>query len=313
MGQSNNKVEPLNIKNQTEKSRFCKLTLKECFALVIGTAIPVAIGIYTAVTNEQIEKSAKLAAAEQRAFDLKQAAAVYQQKLYKDFVDAVYILHKDGELNDSVDPWVFANARYRAVNHEFDVIRKADVLQFLKEKKMIGRRACLNGCEPKNVEDIIRLNGLNFDNLNLSSETDNLYQLNFSCIQFDQVSMRNVKFSHVNLNGVTFTDSRLGGVQFEDSSLNCSSFNNTELIGVDFGKSTLNGARFNNANLFKAKLTPNQIEQAHFGNVKMPNGTMSVSNRPTTPIIISVSNTTMIPITSNVILVFHSRNYVNRC
>jgi hypothetical protein len=298
MAQSNNQVEPLYIKNQTVKPRFWKLTLKECLALVIGAAIPVAIGIYTTVTNEKMGKSAKLAGDEQRAFDLKQAAAVYQQKLYKNLLDAVYILHKDGELNGSADPWAFANARYRAVHREFDAIRKAHILQFFKEKQMIGRRKCINGCESKNIEDIISLKGLNFDNLNLSSETDNLYQLNLSCIQFDQVSMRNIIFSNVNLNGVTFIDSRLSGVKFEDSSLNCSTFNNTILIGADFGNSTLNDARFNNVNLLKAILTQNQIEQAHFENVIMPNGTTVISKTTTT--------------TSNIILLFCSRNYTNK-
>ena len=283
MGSSHSQVEPLNEETQTKRSRCYSLTLKECLALLIGTAIPVAIGIYTAITNEQIEQSAKRAADEQRAFDLKQAAAAYQQKLYKNFLDAVYTLHKDGELNHSADPWAFANARYRAVHHDFDTIRKAQVLQFLKQKQMIGRRNCISGCESKNIRDTITLSGLNFDNLSFISETDSLYQLNLSCVPFDQVSMRNVRFSHVNLNGATFTDSRLGGAQFEDSSLNCSSFNSVELVEVDFSRSTLYNARFNNSNLFKAKLTAQQREQARFENVTMPDGTMSESYTTTRP------------------------------
>jgi hypothetical protein len=267
-------VQPLNINEPTKKSPFLRITLKEILTLFIGTAIPVAIGIYTSVTNEQMHKSAKLAADEQQriaterqAFDLKRAAELYQQQIYKDFLDAMYTLDKDGKLNDSAEPWAFANARYRAAHREFDAIRKGQALLFLKERQLIGRQKCITGCEEKNRTDIINLAGLSFDSLNLISETGNLSRLDLSCVEFDRVSMINAIFSYTNLNGVVLKNSRLNGVKFKDSSFNCSKIINTELHGTDFDNSNLNGALFNNVDLSTTTLTQEQKLMARFENV----------------------------------------------
>lgn len=279
-----NQVTPFNKQDPPKKSYRWKITLKDCLALFIGAAIPVAIGIYTSVTNEQMQKAAQRAedkqqsmAAERQAFDLERAAKLYQQQLYQKFLDAMYTLHRDSEFNDSADPWAFANARYRGVHREFDAIRKAQALVFLKEKELIGRQKCTTGCESKLVKDIIRLNGLNFDNLNLSSENDNLSQLDLSCVEFDQISMRNAVFSNANLNGAIFRNSRLNGAKFEGSSLNCAKVNKTQLHGANFSDSNLNGTIFNNVDLSTVTLTQEQKQKAHFENVIMPNGTKIIS------------------------------------
>ncbi|CAF1509992.1 unnamed protein product, partial [Rotaria sordida] len=95
-------------------------------------ALPIVVGIYTAVTNEKMQKSARCAedkqesfVAERQAFHLERATELYQQQLYNNFLDMMYTLHRDSELNDSAKPWKFANACYRAVHREFDTIRKA--------------------------------------------------------------------------------------------------------------------------------------------------------------------------------------------
>ncbi len=271
MPQANNVVLPVNMKSSAVKARFCRITFKEILTILIGTAIPVAIGVYTTITNEQIQKAAKLAADEQervanerQIFDLKQATKLYQQQLYKTFLDDIYTLYKDGELNDSANPWVFANARYRAVHREWDTFRKELVLQFFKEQRLIGRQECTTECEIKNIEDIIRLNGLSFDHINLSSQTGSLKKLDLSCISFDEISMVNATISYTNLNGITFINSRLNGTKFQDVSFQCAAFYNTQLDGTDFGNSNLEGARFIDVNLSTTKLTPKQKQQAIF-------------------------------------------------
>ncbi|CAF1527427.1 unnamed protein product, partial [Rotaria sordida] len=279
-----NQVRPFNDENLTGKTRHCKITLKEVLTLLVGSTIPVAIGIYTAVTNEQLQKSAQRAenkqhsiATERRAFDLEQAFELYQQQLYKNFLDAMYILHRDGELNDSAEPWAFANARYRAAQREFDPIRNAQALIFLKEKQLIGREKCSTKCQSKLVKDIIRLNGLNFDNLNLSSETGNLSRLDLSCVEFEQISMINTVFFYTNLNGVIFSNSRMTGAKFQGSSLSCSQFINTELHGANFYDSNLNDTIFNNVDLSTVTLSQKQMQVAHFANAILPNGTKITS------------------------------------
>ena len=248
-----NQATPIDLKKRPVDSKYCFLTLKDLLSILVGITIPVAIGVYGTISAGQAEKSAKIAAdeqqriaAERRTFDVQRATDLHQQQLYKDFIDAMYVFHRDGELNDSANPWAFANARYRAVHREFDGLRKVQALLFLKEKQLIGRRTCITGCETKDVEDIIRLKGMSFDNLNLASETGGLNALDLSCIQFDGISMMNSSFSQANLNGVTFNNSRLNGSKFNDVSFNCASFENTELGGVDFGGSNMSGAVFVN-------------------------------------------------------------------
>ncbi|CAF4507323.1 unnamed protein product, partial [Didymodactylos carnosus] len=36
-----------------------------------------------------------------------------QQQIYNDFIDNIYTLHRDSELNETSKPWAFANARYK--------------------------------------------------------------------------------------------------------------------------------------------------------------------------------------------------------
>ncbi|CAF0977567.1 unnamed protein product [Didymodactylos carnosus] len=164
---------------------------------------------------------------------------------------------------------------YRAAHLQWDVVRKAHALQFLKEKGLIGKQERITGCELQQLIDIIRLNQLNLDNLYLLSQTGSLNQLNMKCVQFEQVSMTNATFSFVDLNGASFDGSRLNGVKFEGSSLICANFNGTELDGTDFGDSNLTDAQFINVNLSTAKLTENQRYQAKFENSTMSNTTVS--------------------------------------
>ena len=277
---SHDQVAPLDVRPRPRtSSKFCRLTLKDILSILVGITIPIAIGVYGAVNNEQAQKSAKLAAdeqqriaAERRTFDVQRATDLHQQQLYKDFIDAMYVFHKDGELNDPASPWAFANARYRAVHRDFDGLRKVQALLFLKEKQLIGRRTCITGCETKDVEDIIRLKGMSFDNLNLASETGGLNALDLSCIQFDGISMMNSSFSQANLNGVTFNNSRLNGSKFNDVSFNC----------ADFGNAELGGASFVNTDLSRTKLTEAQLGQAYLKNVTMGNGTILTSETTTT-------------------------------
>lgn len=282
-----NQVTPFNMKGLKEKSTRWNITVKDCIALLIGTAIPVAIGIYTTVTNGQMQESAQRTedqqqriAAERLAFDLERADQLYQQQLYHKFLDAMYTLHIDGQLNDSADPWAFANARYRSVHREFDAVRKGQALLFLKEKELIGRQKCITGCESKLVKDIIRLNGLNFDNLNLTSDTGNLSQVDLSCVDFDQISMANAVFSNANLNGVSFKNSRLNGAKFEESTLACAKVSDTELRGTNFNNSNLNGTVFSNVDLSTVILTEDQRQEAHFENeIKTTSATTTTSRK----------------------------------
>ena len=277
MAQAQNQDLPLAVEKPRPKSRGWMRTLSEVIKLLMEIALPVAVGVYTAVSSEQVNKSANVAASEQHRiavsrqdFDMDRSNKAYQQQLFKEFLDTVYTFHKDGELNDSANPWPFANARYRAVHPEFDADRKGQALLFFKEKRMIGRRVCITGCEEKNRDDIIRLEGLKFDQINLNSEIGSLSLLNLGCIRFDRISLINASFANVDLKGVSFSNARLTGAKFTHISANCTRFDNMDLYGVDFGQSNLSGVVFSNSNLSTVNLTATQKAEASFFNVIMP-------------------------------------------
>lgn len=278
MIKSRTQILPVHVEHSRPRPIQPRITLKDCLTLVIGTAIPVAIGIYTAITNERMQQATQRAedkqqsiADERRTFEMQRAHEIYQQGLYEKFLETMYTFHRDGELNESAEPWAFANARYRTLHREFDAIRKSQALIFLKEKELIGRQKCTTGCELKTVPDIIRLKGLNFDNLNLNSDTDGLSQLDLSCVEFDEISMRNTTFSYANLNGAVFKNSRLSGATFQGSSLNCAQIEKSQLNGTNFSGSILNGTIFKEVDLSTTTLTDKQKNEAHFENITISN------------------------------------------
>ncbi|CAF1381521.1 unnamed protein product [Adineta steineri] len=123
------------------KRAFWHFTFKDILTILCSAAIPIALAIYTTIGSQQQKREAEktrqfdLAQAEKiREFDLQQSRELRQQTLYDGFLNNIYKLDKDGYLNDTKNPWAFANAYYRAAHRQWDTIRKADVLQFLKEK-----------------------------------------------------------------------------------------------------------------------------------------------------------------------------------
>ncbi|CAF1061821.1 unnamed protein product [Adineta steineri] len=244
-----------------KKRVFWHFTFKDILTILCSAAIPIALAIYTAIGSQQQKQQDE----KKQKFDLEQSTQLRQQTLYDEFLNNIFKLDYYGYLKERKNPWAFANAYYRAADRQWDAIRKADILKFLKEKQLIGRNNCTNGCKTTNLDDIIRLNELNFDNVRLASQTGVLNKLDLQCVSFDQVSMSNGEFSFVNLNGVSFDRARLDNVKFDGSSLLCASFNGTNLIGAQFSNSDMTGA----------KLTEEQIKQASFHNVIMPCGEKS--------------------------------------
>lgn len=258
------------------KTKFCRLTLNEILTIVCATFIPIILGIYTGVTSMQEQKQAD----EMREFDLNRAAELRQQAVYDKFLDDMYKLDMDGYLDDTKNPWSFANARYRAAHRQWDTTRKGDALQFLKEHKLIGKAKTFDKHTTKAVFDIISLAGLNFDNVQLASATGALNPLNLDDVVFDRVSMNNAQFSFVNLKQASFSYARFNNVKFLDASLANAHFDNTELGSADFGNSDLTDTQFLNVNLSTTKLTQTQIGQAIFFNSTLPNGTaIATTNR----------------------------------
>ncbi|CAF4644887.1 unnamed protein product, partial [Rotaria magnacalcarata] len=93
---------------------YFKLTFHQLLSVLITAAVPVLIGIYTGIATYQQIKAAD----ERRDFDFKQATELQRQHLYNNFINDIYQLHKDDELNDTRSPWAFANARFRVLHRQ---------------------------------------------------------------------------------------------------------------------------------------------------------------------------------------------------
>lgn len=239
------------------KGSFFELNCNDILTILCAAAVPIALGIYTAITYQQEQDQQQ----KMQELSLNQATEARRDKIYDTFLKNVYNLDKHGYLHPNQTPWAFANAYYRAAHRQLDANRKGDVLQFLKERQLIGRNNCTNTCGYKVDDDIIRLSELSFDHMNLSSQTGTLNRLDLTCVSFDQVSMNNVTFVFADLTGASFDKSRLIDVNFGNSSLVCASFNGTQFENVDFGVSDLTGAKFHGYDTSKLNLNEKQRAQ----------------------------------------------------
>ncbi|CAF1026556.1 unnamed protein product [Adineta steineri] len=145
-----------------DKRSFWNFTFKDILTFLCSAAIPIALAIYTAIGSEQQKQEAR----ETRQFDLEQSIESRQQILYDEFLNNIFKLDRYSYLKEEESPWAY----YRAAHRQLDKIRKGDALQFLKEKQLIGRNNCTDGCRTTHLGDIIRLNELNFDNVRLASQ-----------------------------------------------------------------------------------------------------------------------------------------------
>ena len=249
----------LEIMGQERKHRggFFELNCNDILTILCAAAVPIALGIYTAITYQQEQEQQQ----KMQQLSLNQSAELRRDKIYDNFLKNVYNLDKNRYLEENKDPWAFANAYYRAAHRQLDPTRKGDVLQFLKERQLIGRNNCTETCGYKPIPDIIRLNELSFDDMELSSQTGTLTRLNLKCVSFDQVSMNNVKFIFANLDGGSFSKSRLVNIDFGNSSLRCVNFNGTEFENVNFGESDLTGVYIDKNIIPKLNLTEKQKDQ----------------------------------------------------
>ena len=100
-----NRVEPVNnipgraitAERKSSKRNYFKLTFKDLLTILTATFVPIAIGIYTTVLTDQQSKAAKVTVDKQQSI----ADESQQQHLYNNFIDDIYQLYKDGELNDT--------------------------------------------------------------------------------------------------------------------------------------------------------------------------------------------------------------------
>jgi len=246
---------------QEKKRRgFFDLNCNDILNILCAAAVPIALGIYTAVTYEQEQARQQ----KMQELEMNQTMESRQDKIYDGFLKNIFKLDIDGYLNDSKNPWAFANAYYRAAHRHLEPVRKGDILQFLKEQQLIGRNNCTSGCGYRPIDDIIRLSELNFNNMHLTSQTGTLNYLNLQCVVFEKVLMKQTTFFWNDLHGASFDHARLSNVNFHNTSLACATFVGTEFDNVDFAGSNLTGAIFIDVDLSKVKLTDEQKKQIHF-------------------------------------------------
>jgi len=270
------------------KQGFFELKCIDILSILCAAAVPIALGIYTAITYEQGQQQQQKT--EERQFN--QNIQLRQDNLYNNFLKNVFKLDIDGYLDDGKSPWAFANAYYRAAHRHLEPVRKGDIFQFLKENRLIGRDDCTDGCRKEVKEDIIRLDELSFKNMHFSSQTGTLTKLNLDCIAFNRVLMDNTTFLYANLNGASFNSTRLKNVNFHKSSLECADFYETDLDGVDFTDTSLKGVKFINVDMSKVKLTDEQWKQVTIINKSISNTITSTTKTSGTTKLTTIASST---------------------
>lgn len=236
------------------------LSLRKVLNCISSAILPVAVAVHTVITTHMEKK---------RTDELR------QQQIYDHFLDSIYQLHLDQELNETSEPWAFANTRYQSAHRQWDLIRKLQSIQFMQEKELIGRHEINKhtGEHIRCLPDIVRLFKLNFDRIRFESSSKGVYNLNLTCIRFTLVSLVGSEFSNVDLSFAWFDGSRLDGVFFNDVLLTNAHFSQSSLVGTNFGNSNLTGAHFADLDLSETIISDDQIKQATFHNVTMRNGT----------------------------------------
>ena len=271
--------EPCPSTQQPRSGRFWSgMTLYEVLTLLCAAAVPIALGIYTGVSSFQESKEAN----QKREFDLQLAAQLRQQSVYDQFIDDFYKFHRYGDLDDSAEPWAFANGRYWTAHEQLNIHLKLQALIFFKNRQLIGRYCRTRDAQLVKLRDVIELKGLNFDGVHFESPTNGHILLNMKCVHFDQITLVGASFESTDLDGASFDGSDLSGVTFDDhTSLVGASFNGTLLARVNFGIADLRDAIFLSVDLSYTMLTPLQLQVAQFHNCTLPNGT----NSGTTPVV----------------------------
>ena len=148
-----NRVEPTITTDQPLKQRYFSLSFYQLLTCVCAAAVPIAVCVYTATDSRQKMQEANA----NRQFDFEQAEKLRQQHIFDQFIQDIYMLDKDGQLNESVKPWIFANARYWSTNRQWNPETKVDGLVFLKRKELIGRQCQINNNQMNKLEDIIQI------------------------------------------------------------------------------------------------------------------------------------------------------------
>ena len=114
----------------TKRHTFWQSSLYDTLTILCAAVIPVSVGIYTAITDQQEQEQND----QIQQFDFNQKTETRRDTVYDEFLLNIHTMDKDGQLNDTTNLWAFANAYYRAAHRQLDSGRRANLVQFLKEK-----------------------------------------------------------------------------------------------------------------------------------------------------------------------------------
>jgi len=174
----------------------------------------------------------------------------------------------NNQLRDTENQEIRSIARTRtlAILRILDNDRKVQVLQFLYEAGMI------------NKNPVIKLNGANFQSINLDNAT--LSGAELRGVYFNNVSLKDANLRDCILCGSDLSGGNLSGSDFSNANLRMSVFKKSNLTGVDFSNANMEWVDLFAANLKTAKLINEQlIRISSLEKAILPNGKRYKSNK----------------------------------
>ncbi len=221
--------------------------------------IPLALVIGGYLLNRSEKRHEIKLSKEKAEKDRLNAENLNQETALNDYFDRMSDLLLNFQLKESPMNSVerdVARTRTLTVLHRLNGERKANVLNFLAESKLIQ-----NGLPP-----IINLGNANFKNLKISNGLlRNIYLLS-------------VDFRDSNFWGTDFSNSCLEGCDFLASSGEHAKFIGARLIHTRLAKCILDRADFSNASLFNVSFFESSFQFAKFTNTEMEGADFYMAN-----------------------------------
>ena len=172
-----------------------------------------------------------------------------RQETFNKYIEKIseYLLTKKlGSANKSQDVSKIARTLTRTTLRQLDTNRKAEVLQFIFELKLIDK------------SPIISLNGADLKSVNLKNAF--LSGAEIRGAYFQGSDFRNANLTNTNLCGSSLDKTDFRGAILEGTDFSFCFIRNANLEGIDLTHANITGADFSSSNLFKVKITQEQLK-----------------------------------------------------
>jgi uncharacterized protein YjbI with pentapeptide repeats len=179
-----------------------------------------------------------------------------------------------------------ARARALTVLRSLDGNRKGDVVQFLYEADLIGKRVVGESGERQVIEAIIDSQAADLSDANLREANlrgVDLISANLMGANLTDANLIDANLSGANLSGANLTNANLIDANLNFANLSGANLTDTNLINANLNFANLSGANLTNANLISAdlwdvNLSGADLTRAYLGDAQLGDADLSGTN-----------------------------------